>query len=153
PGGNADLTVRDERTIRALTTLPRWPLATAARADEPGSERVSPARSRASADALCARTHKVAALAARFARRRGGDLFHCALILPVRMPLAHFSVSATISFPNSAGDPTSTMPPRSASRVFMAGSASAAMTSLLSLSTISSGVFLGAATPYKLLAS
>jgi len=38
---------------------PRWPLASlasAARADEPGSGRVSSARSRASSDALCART-------------------------------------------------------------------------------------------------
>src|SRR2546426_9741769 len=50
------------RSIAPAMESPRWPLASlasAARADEPGSGRVSPARSRASSDALCARTVKL----------------------------------------------------------------------------------------------
>src|SRR5215510_5837343 len=50
------------RYARALLKLPRWPLASlasAARADEPGSGRGSSARLRASSDALCARTIKL----------------------------------------------------------------------------------------------
>ena len=43
------------------------------------------------------------------------------------------------------------MPPRSASRAFILGSARAALISLLSLSMISAGVFLGAPTPYQVL--
>src|SRR5215510_1593562 len=61
--------------------------------------------------------------------------------------LAHFSVSSAISFPNSAGDPGSVTPPRSARRAFILGSSRAALTSLLSLSTISAGVTFGAPTP------
>src|SRR5262249_16809109 len=67
--------------------------------------------------------------------------------------LAHFSVSSAISLPNSAGDPGSATPPRSARRAFILGSARAALTSLLSLSTISAGVFLGTPRPYHCLAS
>src|SRR5262249_56726989 len=48
--------------------------------------------------------------------------------------LLHFSVSSAISLPKSAGEPASTVPPRSASRAFMLGSARAALISLLSLS-------------------
>src|SRR5215472_17282937 len=67
--------------------------------------------------------------------------------------LAHFSVSSAISFPKSAGDPGSATPPRSARRAFILGSSRAALTSLLSLSTISAGVALGAPRPDQLLAS
>src|SRR5262245_33212725 len=67
--------------------------------------------------------------------------------------LPHFSISSAISFPNSAGDPGSARPPRSARRSFILGSASAALTSLLSFSTISAGVAFGAPTPYQVLAS
>src|SRR5262245_34605403 len=67
--------------------------------------------------------------------------------------LAHFSVSSAISFPNSAGDPGSTTPPRSARRAFILGSSRAALTSLLSLSTISAGVAFGAPTPHQMFAS
>src|SRR5215471_19392639 len=52
-------------------------------------------------------------------------------MLRVRMTLPHFSVSSAMSLPKSAGEPGSTLPPRSASRAFIWGSASAALTSLL----------------------
>jgi len=58
--------------------------------------------------------------------------------------LAHFSVSSAISLPKSAGEPASTVPPVSASRARMAESAKAALIALLSASTISAGVPLGA---------
>ena len=67
--------------------------------------------------------------------------------------LPHFSVSSAMSFPKSAGETASAMPPRSASRALILGSARAALISLLSLSTISAGVFFGAPTPYQALAS
>src|SRR5262245_41222282 len=66
---------------------------------------------------------------------------YSALILAARITLRHFSVSSAMSFPKSA------------SRVFVLGSASAALTSLLSVSTISLGVLLGAPTPENALAS
>jgi hypothetical protein len=40
---------------------------------------------------------------------------YSALMFAARMTLAHFSVSAAMSFPNSAGVPGSTVPPRLAS--------------------------------------
>src|SRR5215471_13604844 len=52
----------------------------------------------------------------------------------------------TISLPKSLGEPISAMPPRSTSRAFILGSAPPASISLLSLSMISTGVFLGAPT-------
>src|SRR6476469_3438361 len=61
--------------------------------------------------------------------------------------LPHSSVSSAMSFPKSAGEPASNVPPRSASRALILGSASPALISLLSLSMISMGVFLGAPTP------
>src|SRR5262249_14611894 len=79
--------------------------------------------------------------------------FHCGLMPAKLITLPHFSVSSTISLPNWAGDPGSGVPPRSARRALILGSASAALTSLLSLSTISDGVFLGAPIPYNELAS
>src|SRR5262249_28642822 len=67
--------------------------------------------------------------------------------------LPHFSVSSTLSLPKSLGEPVSAVPSRSASRAFILGSATPASISLLSLSMISTGVFLGAPTPYQPLAS
>ena len=67
--------------------------------------------------------------------------------------LPHFSISSATSFPKSAGEPGITVPPKSASRAFILGSAKPALISLLSFWTISFGVFLGAATPYQALAS
>src|SRR4029077_21270278 len=79
--------------------------------------------------------------------------FHCGLMPANLITLPHFSVSSTISLPNWAGDPGSGVPPRSARRALILGSASAALTSLLSLSTMSVGVFLGTPTPYHWLVS
>src|SRR6516225_3562294 len=76
-----------------------------------------------------------------------------ALMLSARTTLLHFSVSAAMNLPKSAGAPASAVPPRSASRAFNLGSASAALISLLSMSMISTGVFFGMPTPYQLLAS
>src|SRR5262249_41403770 len=75
------------------------------------------------------------------------------LMLAARITLAHFSVSSAISFPNSAGESASAAPPRSASRALILGSARPALISLLSLSIICDGVFLGAPTPNQALAS
>ena len=66
--------------------------------------------------------------------------------------LPHFSVSSAMSLPKSVGDPGSTVPPNS-SRALILGSVTPALISLLSLSTISAGVFLGAPTPQTALAS
>src|SRR5262249_38440101 len=75
------------------------------------------------------------------------------LMLAARITLPHFSVSAARSRSNSAGEPASTVPPRSTKRALILGSASAALISLLSLSTISAGVFLGAPMPNSEIAS
>src|SRR5712671_5930615 len=70
------------------------------------------------------------------------------LMPAARTTLPHFSVSSEISLPNSAGGPPSGSPPMAANRAFIPGSAIAALISLLSLSTISAGVFAGAPRPY-----
>src|SRR5262249_38279293 len=64
---------------------------------------------------------------------------HSALMLAARITLPHFSVSSAISLAKSAGEPGSTVAPRSASRALILGSARVALISLLSLSTISVG--------------
>src|SRR5215475_6493008 len=82
--------------------------------------------------------------------RRSG---HCGLIPANLTTLAHFSVSSAMILPNSAGEPASTVPPKSASCAFILESARPALISLLSLSMVSVGVFLGAPIPYHVLAS
>src|SRR4051794_32429403 len=82
-----------------------------------------------------------------------GRLFYSTLRLAARITLPHFSVSSAISLAKSAGEPVSTTPPASASRALNLGSESVALISLLSLSTISLGVVLGAPTPNQVLAS
>src|SRR6516225_8446904 len=62
--------------------------------------------------------------------------------------LAHFSVSSAISLPKSVGEPGSTGEPNSANRAL---AANPALISLLSLSMITTGVFLGTPTPYHAL--
>jgi hypothetical protein len=61
-------------------------------------------------------------------------------MLAARITLPHFSVSSAMSFPKSAGESTSGVPPKSASRAFILGSARAALISLLSLLMISAAV-------------
>jgi hypothetical protein len=94
------------------------------------------------------------ALAARRVRSLGtpadpryGCSDHPGLIPANLTTLPHFSVSSAMSLPKSAGEPGSTVPPRSANRAFIFGSARAALISLFSFSTISAGVFLGAPMP------
>jgi len=65
--------------------------------------------------------------------------------------LAHFSVSSAISLPKSVGEPGSTGEPNSANRALSLGAANPALISLLSLSMITTGVFLGTPTPYHAL--
>src|SRR5438128_1743929 len=67
--------------------------------------------------------------------------------------LPHFSVSSVISLPKSPGEPRSRVPPNSASRALILGSVRTALISLLSLSTISAGVPVGAPAPHQELAS
>ena len=67
---------------------------------------------------------------------------HSGLMFAARITLPHFSVSSAMNLPKSAGEPESTVPPRSAIRALILGSARPALISLLSLSTISTGVFL-----------
>src|SRR5215471_12940945 len=80
--------------------------------------------------------------------RRGG---YSSLTLVDRITLPHLAVSSAMSMPNSVGEPARTLP--SASRTLILGSARPALISLLSLSTISSGVFLGATMPNQALIS
>src|SRR5262249_6773608 len=76
-----------------------------------------------------------------------------ALMLAARIALPHVSVSVVMSLPKSAGEPASAVPPKSANRAMILGSARPALISLLSFSTISAGVAFGAPMPYQELAS
>src|SRR5262245_8145356 len=76
-----------------------------------------------------------------------------ALILADRIVLPHLSVNSAMNLPKSAGELTNAVLPKSASRAFIFGSASTTLISLLSLSTISVGVFRGAPIPCQPLAS
>src|SRR5262249_18437234 len=86
----------------------------------------------------------------RLTRQKGGPTsalhgaLQSALRFAVRTTFPHFSVSSEICFAKSDGDPPNTVAPRSANRAFNFESASPALISRLSLSTISAGVFLGA---------
>src|SRR5262245_41296952 len=93
-----------------------------------------------------------------FAERTLGNILpgspdHSGLMLAARITLPHFSVSSAMSLAKSAGEPVSDAPPRSARRTLILGSARPALISLLSFSTISTGVFFGAPMPNQLLAS
>jgi hypothetical protein len=84
---------------------------------------------------------------------RGNAGSYSGLIWANLITLPHFSVSSAMSLPKSPGEPASTVQSKLASRAFIFGSARAALISLLSVSTISAGVFLGAPMPYHVLAS
>jgi hypothetical protein len=65
--------------------------------------------------------------AERGVRNSGSGLPRQSGLMPANLTtLAHFSVSAAMSLPKSAGEPASTVPPSSASRALILGSASAA---------------------------
>jgi len=70
-----------------------------------------------------------------------------------RITLPHRSVSSAISLAKSAGEPGMPSAPCASSRALIVGSASAALTSRLSLLTISAGVLRGAPKPAQKLAS
>src|ERR1019366_3056335 len=84
---------------------------------------------------------------------KGRSYGHSALRWAARTTFAHFSVSSAMNLPNSVGVIRIGVPPRSAKRCFIRGSARPALISWLSRSTISGGVFLGAPSPYHALAS
>jgi hypothetical protein len=75
--------------------------------------------------------------------RASSGLAYSGFISAARITLPHFSVSSAMNLPKLAGEPANTIAPRSATRAFSLGSARPALISLLSLSTISAGVFLG----------
>src|SRR5215831_13870998 len=94
----------------------------------------------------------LASSGARFAERdlwniQSGNPDQLILAPANLITFAHFSVYSAMNVANSAGELANTVPPRSAIRAFMRGSARPALISLLSLSMISAGVFLGAPTP------
>src|SRR5215831_9680315 len=70
-----------------------------------------------------------------------------ALMLAARITLPHFSVVSASRMKNSAGVSANAVQPKSAKRALILGSARAAATSLLSLSTIAVDVSFGAPTP------
>jgi hypothetical protein len=78
---------------------------------------------------------------------------YCGLMLAARMTFAHFAVSSATNFVKRAGELANGVPPNSASRALIFGSARAAFISVFSLSMMSDGVFFGAAKPYQLLAT
>jgi hypothetical protein len=71
-------------------------------------------------------------------------LYYSGLIFVARTTLPHFSVSSAKSLPKSEGEPTKSEEPKTASCAFSFASTRPALISLLSLLTISAGVFLGA---------
>src|SRR5262249_27393584 len=71
-----------------------------------------------------------------------------ALMWAARITLPHFSVSVAMSLPKSAGEPRSTVPPRSINRDLILGSSKVELMLLLSILKISSEVPFGAPTPY-----
>src|SRR5580692_9831231 len=75
------------------------------------------------------------------------------LILADRMTLAHFSVSLAISSPNCADVMDSGRRPKPTRRARVSGSATMALISLFSLSTMAAGVAAGAQMPNQPLAS
>ena len=68
---------------------------------------------------------------------------HSGLMFAARITWPHLSVSSAMSVPKSEGEPASNMPPISASRALILGSARPALIALLSFSMISVGVFVG----------
>src|SRR5262249_31574596 len=78
---------------------------------------------------------------------------HSTWILAARITLPHFSVSSAMNVPNAADVIGAGSMPKPASRALILGSAATALIALLSVSTTSAGVSLGAPTPYHWLAS
>ena len=86
--------------------------------------------------------------------RLGNVRLHQSALAPENFTtMPHFSISCPTSFPKPADEPGITVLAKSAKRAFILGSARPALISLLSLPTISLGVFFGAAMPYQAVAS
>src|SRR5262245_66322897 len=81
------------------------------------------------------------------APRHGSDGGHSDLMPANLTTFAHFSVSAAISCVKPAGDSGITVAPSAVRRALIRGSERPALISRLSLSTISTGVLLGASKP------
>src|SRR5262245_8774160 len=75
------------------------------------------------------------------------------LIFAARMTLPHFSFSAAMNFPNSAGEVAKTVSPQSTIVCLILGSARPALIALLSTSMLAAGVSFGAVTPNQPTAS
>src|SRR5262245_2185510 len=75
------------------------------------------------------------------------------LIFAARMTLPHFSFSAAMNFPNSAGEVAKTVSPQSTIVCLILGSARPALIALLSTSMLAGGVSFGAVTPNQPTAS
>src|SRR6267378_3921924 len=99
------------------------------------------------------RTHNLLGLVERTLSNADGAEPHSNLMCAARITLPHLSVSAAISIPKSAGEPEKTSAPSSANRALSLESRRPALISLLRLSIIAEAVFLGATTPYHVLAS
>src|SRR5882672_2597600 len=79
---------------------------------------------------------------------------HHSTLAPEEMTtFAHFAVSAAMTLPKSTGVPAIGLPPSSARRACILGSASARFTSALTFSMISAGVPLGMPMPNHAVAS
>src|SRR6516164_4352094 len=74
-------------------------------------------------------------------------------MLAARITLAHLSVSSAMSLPKFAEVPPITVPPTSANRALVLGSARTASISALSLLITSDGVLLGAPMPFQMIHS
>jgi hypothetical protein len=85
--------------------------------------------------------------------RRGEAKLYVGRILPTLMTLAHFSVSAAISFSKSAEEPGSVVAPRSEKCSLSLALERCALTAPFSFAMISAGVALGATRPPQPLAS
>jgi hypothetical protein len=80
--------------------------------------------------------------------KRSATSANCSCLRPAaRITFAHFSVNPTMNLPNSAGDVANGSTPKSSRRIFIVGSASTALTSLLRNDTIAAGVSFGAQIP------
>src|SRR5262249_42737678 len=113
-----------------------------------GALPAEPAAGRTRLPAVGRRRARPMGAAPQIAWKIGADgRHHSGLIWAARITLAHFSVSSARSLPNAAGVSASAVPPRSAKRALILGSARPIAISPLSLSTIAAGVFLGAPTP------
>src|SRR5262245_1987660 len=105
---------------------------------------------------MCEVVHAAGPVKMDFAEREIREYLpasYSALRLAARITLPHFSISPATKVLNLSGVFATAVAPKSAKRALMSEFANPAFVSLLSLSTISIGVFLGTPTPFQPLAS